>query len=91
MDESFADEMLSVASRRSPAFKTPKRISTKQLQPITMGPLDPYEFPLRQEDDQYRYGMIGMFDAAHLEIDRLAFFPTFCLKKTNLHLYHLPL
>ena len=54
MDESFADEMLSVASRRSPPFKTPKRISSKQLQPITMGPLDPYEFPLRQEDDQYR-------------------------------------
>jgi hypothetical protein len=53
-DESFTDEMLSVASRRSPAFRTPKRINTKQLQPITMGPLDPYEFPLRQEDDPYR-------------------------------------
>ena len=53
-DESFADEMLSVASRRSPIFRTPKRINTKQPQTITMGPLDPFEFPLREEDDPYR-------------------------------------
>ena len=55
--EEFTDELAPSSRRRSP-FKTPKRSTRNQSQSVAMGPLDPYEFPLRREDEEYRYVML---------------------------------
>jgi hypothetical protein len=56
--EEFADELAPSSRRRSP-FKTPKRSERNQPKAVAMGPLDPFEFPLRREDEENRYVMLS--------------------------------
>ncbi len=48
------DDDLEVSGRKYPISDKTVRSNQRHLKPVVIGPIDPYEFPLRQENQEYR-------------------------------------